>query len=97
MDARLHGGRPAADVGLIQECIVFLSFPFTLAISDAPTKKLSFYCARRAQARLPLTTAMVFMMARSASAETHLPRDREFRKMTGKGIRYNDIRDYLKE
>ena len=40
---------------------------------------------------------MVFMMARSTSADTHLPRAREFRKMTGKDFLYNDFRSYLKE
>jgi hypothetical protein len=42
MDARLHGGRPSADVGLIQDGTVFLSFYATLVIAEVPTQKLSF-------------------------------------------------------
>jgi hypothetical protein len=86
MDARLHGGRHAADVGLVQDCTVFLSVLVTLAIAEVPTKNFSFYCTRLVKARPPLTNVMVFMMARSAFAEAHLPRAREFRKMTGKDM-----------
>jgi hypothetical protein len=96
-DARLHGGRPAADVGLVQDCTVFLTYPVTLAIVEVPTKKFSFYCTRPEEARPPPTNAMVFMMANAVSGNTHLPCARAFRKMTGKDDLYNDLRDYLKE
>ncbi len=62
-DARLHGGRHASDVGLIQDCTLFLSFPVTLAITEVPTKKFSFYCTRPMEARPQPTNIMVFMMA----------------------------------
>ena len=72
-DARLHGGRLASDVGLIQDrCIVFLSFPVTLAIAEVPTKKFSFYCTRHVEARPQPTNVMVFMMAQSVSANTYV-------------------------
>jgi hypothetical protein len=39
---------------------------------------------------------MVFMMANAVLGNTHLPRARAFRKMTGKDDLYNDFLDYLK-
>jgi len=96
-DARLHGGRPAVDVGLVQDCTVFLTYPVTLAIVEVPTKKFSFYCTRPEEARPPPSNAMVLMMRNVVSANTHLPRARAFMKMTGKDALYNDFRDYLKQ
>jgi hypothetical protein len=96
-DVRLHGGRPAADVGLIQDCTVFLTYPVNLAIVEVPTKKFSFYCTRPEEARPPLSNAMVVMMTNAFSGNTHLPCARAFRKMTGKDVLYNDFRDYLKQ
>ena len=58
-DARLHGDRPACDVGRVQDCTVFLSFPVTLAIAEVPTKKFSFYCTRPVETRPPPTNVMV--------------------------------------
>jgi hypothetical protein len=62
-DARLHGGRPPSDVGYIQDCNVFLSFPATLAIAEEPTKMFSFYCTCHVEARHQPTNVMIVMMA----------------------------------
>jgi hypothetical protein len=97
VDARLHGGRPATDVGHVQDCTVCLSFPVTLAITEVPTKKFSFYCTRHVEARPPPINAMVIMMMQPDSRNMHLPCARAYRKMTGKDSLYNDFRDYLKE
>jgi hypothetical protein len=97
IDARLHGGRPASDVGLRQDCTVFLSFPVLLAIAEVPTKKFSFSCTRHVEARPPPTNVVVVMMMQSVSGNTHLPCARAYQKMTGKDVLYNDLRIYLKE
>jgi len=97
MVERLHGGRPATDVGHIQDCTVFLSFPVVLAITEVPTKRFWFSCTRPVEARPPPANAMVVLMMQSVSGSLHLPCARAYRKMTGKDVLYNDFRDYLKE
>jgi hypothetical protein len=92
-DSRLHGGRPSSDVGIIQDCIVFLSSPATLAIAKVPTKKFSFYRIRHVEARPQPTNVIVSMMAHSVSANTYLPSAREYQNMMGKDHFYNDFRD----
>ena len=69
-DARLHGGRPTVDVDRVKDCTVFLTYPVTLAIVEVPTKKFSFYCTRREEARPPPLNAMVFMMANVVSVNS---------------------------
>ena len=96
-DARLYGGHPTADIGLIQDCFVFFSFPVTITMAKVPTKTFSFVCTRHVEARPPPSNPMVFTMAHFLSAHLHLPRAREYRKMTGKDILFNDLRDYQKE
>jgi hypothetical protein len=60
-DARLRGGRLAADIGLIEDCTVFLPFKVTLAMVEVPTKKFSFVCTRHVEARPLSTNINVFM------------------------------------
>ena len=96
-DDRLHVGRPTADVGLIKNCTVFLTYPVTLAIAEMPTKKFAFYCTRPVEAHPPPSNAMVLLMTNAVSGNNHLPCARAYRKMTRKDVLYNDFRDYMRE
>ena len=97
---RLHGGRLAADVGLIKDRTVFLTYPVTLAIAEVPTKKFSFYCTHHVgglEALPPPSNALVFLMTSAVSHNTQLPCARLYRKMTRKDTLYDDFRGYLRE
>jgi hypothetical protein len=91
-------GRPASDVGLNQDCSVFLNFPVRLTMEEVPTKRFSFTCTRHVpDVPTRATNAMVTMMAMVSSGPIHLPSKRSCRKMTSKDILYDDFIDYMKK
>ena len=76
-------GRPASDVGTVQDCSVFLDFPVSMPMSEVPTKRFLFKCFRSVETRRPRVDAFTVLMA-STTSFVHLPHVRVRSAMIGK-------------
>ena len=66
-------GMPAADVGSLQECSVFLDYLVDMAMTEVPTKRFMFRCSRPIEERRPRQDPIIVMMAQRSSWFVHLP------------------------
>ena len=91
-------GRPATDVGSLQDCSVFLDFPVEMAMSEVPTKRFTFRCTRPTEAQRPRHDPITIMMAQRSSGFVHLPppfADKSIKN--ARDVLYNDLRKYLQD
>jgi hypothetical protein len=91
-------GKPASDVGTIQECSVFLDFPVDIAMTKVPTKRFSFRCTRPIESQRPRQDSIVVMMTQRSTRFVHLPPPFANNSIkTARDILYNDLRKYLED
>ena len=89
-------GKPASEVGSLQDCSVFIDCPWPY-MREVPTKRFTFKCTRPVENRRPCQNPIGIMMAREVAGRSHLPIPRQRSTMTARDVVYIELRTYMKD
>ena len=78
--------RYSHDIHAVEDCIVFLDYHVTMAMSEVPTKRFAFKCSHPVKQQRCRVNHVIAVMARQSSEFIHLPEPRDRVIMTARDI-----------